>query len=269
MLLFICSAIFAGCASVPVSSPSCETPTGINLLPQSGLVVFGEIHGTTGAPNFVSRIACASVQAGKQVIVAIEWPADLQPRLDELVLGHVKDSIALRRTAFVSMNEDGRASRAMLALVEEMASMRLAGHRVSVAAFDIGSSSTRNANETRDQTMANNLRAISSKNSDSLILVLTGNIHSRKNRGTPWNSEAEPMAFLLRDLPLISLNVAYDEGAAWVCSGVGKCGPHSFKGTAHIFNVTSKSPMIAMDSRIEGHDGYFYVGKLAASTPVK
>lgn len=201
--------------------------------------------------------------------MAIEWPEDLQPLLNELLLGHVKNSVALRNTAFVSMNKDGRASSAMLALVEEMVSMRLAGHRVSVVAFDIGASSKHGTSGTRDETMASNLRAMSGKNSDSLILVLTGNIHSRKSRGTPWNSEAEPMTFLVRDLPLISLNIAYDEGAAWVCDGLGKCGPRPFKGNAHLLNVTSKSPMIAIDSRVEGHDGYFYVGKLAASAPVQ
>ena len=77
------------------------------------------------------------------------------------------------------------------------------------------------------------------------------------------------MTFLLRDLEVISLNVAYDEGTAWVCAGDGKCGPRPFKGSAHVLNVTSKSPMIAIDSRVQGHDGYFYVGKLTASAPVK
>ena len=268
-LLFICAATFAGCASVPVLPLACETPTGIDLLPRSGLVVFGEIHGTNVAPKFVSTVACASAQMGNRVVVAIEWPEDLQTRLDERLLGQVSNSIAIKSTAFVSMNEDGRASTAMLALVEDIASMRASGHRVSVAAFDVGASSKLGVNETRDQTMANNLRAIAGKNTDALILVLSGNIHSRKQRGTPWNSALEPMAFLLRDLGLISLNVAYDDGAASVCTGGGKCGSRAFKGNARLLDLTSRSPMIAMDSRVEAHDGYFYVGKLTASAPVR
>lgn len=254
---------------MPSLSPACETPTGVDLLPQTGIVVFGEIHGTTEAPKFVSRVACASAQTGRRVIVAIEWPRDLQAHLDEFFISHVSNPNALRRAAFVATNEDGRASNAMLSLIDDAVSMRLSGHSVSVVAFDVDASSKPNADETRDREMANNLRAIVSQNSDALILVLSGNIHSRKGRGTPWNSELEPMTFLLRDLKPVSLNIAYDDGAAWVCSGDGKCGPRQFKGSARFLDLTPKSAMMAIDSRVEAHDGYFYVGKLTASAPVR
>lgn len=269
VLLLICTAISAGCVSVPSLSPTCDTPTGIDLLPQSGIVVFGEIHGTTEAPKFVSRVACASAQAGKRVIVAIEWPSDLQARLNDFFIDRASNPNAIRRADFVATNEDGRASNAMLSLIDDAVSMRLSGHSVSVVAFDVDGSSKLNADETRDRAMAKNLRAIVSQNSDALILVLTGNIHSRQERGTPWNAEVEPMAFLLRDLKPISLNVAHEDGLAWVCGGDAKCGPRQFKGAARFLDLTPKSAMMAIDSRVEAHDGYFYVGKLTASAPVR
>ena len=75
------------------------------------------------------------------------------------------------------------------------------------------------------------------------------------------------MTYLLRDLRPMTLNVAYDAGEAWVCDA--GCGPRPLRGNAVALGIVSTSPMIALDSDVDGHDGYFYVGKLTASAPVK
>ena len=266
-LVVACSLILFG--SVTASSParSCVAPVGVASLPASGIVIFGEMHGTVETPAFVAQVTCVAAQNGNRVIVALEWPEDFQSRIDDYVEGRVADLQAIKDTPFISMGSDGRTSNAMFALVRDVASMRATGHRVSVAAFDIATSGKYRADTTRDQAMADNVRSIASKNHNALILVLTGNIHSRKLRGTSWNAKLEPMTYLLRDLRPMTLNVAYDAGEAWVCDA--GCGPLPLRGNAVALGIVSTSPMIALDSRVDGHDGYFYVGKLTASAPVK
>lgn len=257
------------CASSPsMLRPDCHTPSGLQLLPASGLVTFGELHGTVESPQFVSRVACAMSSAGGPVVVALEWPSDLQPSIDEYINLPTADISRVTSNAFFNGSNDGRASGAMIQLVRDIKKLRTNGANISIAAFDAGrNASPSNRDASRDVMMAMNLRDVLQKNSNALVLALTGNIHSRIVRGVAWNAALEPMMFHLRDLSTLSLNVLHETGSAWVCSN-SECGPKAFRGNAEFREIApNRSVGLALDSLTEGHNGYYYVGKLSPSSP--
>ena len=267
--IFFVLIALTGCVSSPSTiRPDCQTPSGLQLLPVSGLVTFGELHGTVESPQFVSRVACAMSSTTKPVVVALEWPSDLQPSIDDYVNLPTSDISRITSNAFFDGAIDGRASGAMIQLVRDIKKLRTNGANISIAAFDAGrSASQSNRDTSRDFIMAMNLRALLQRNSNALVLALTGNIHSRIVKGVPWNAAFEPMMYYLRDLPTLSLNVLHKTGSAWVCSN-SECGPKAFKGNAECRDIAPHRAVgLALDLLTEGHNGYYYVGKISPSSP--
>ena len=62
------------------------------------------------------------------------------------------------------------------------------------ARFDASSAK---GGQARDRAMADNLARAAGEASQAILVVLTGNIHSRTAPGTPWSWDYEPMGFAL------------------------------------------------------------------------
>ncbi len=260
----ICLAFSAVSASEP-----CKPIDGIEPVLQPGTVlVLGEIHGTQESPRFALDVACHAAKAGLEVIVGVELSRSDQQRVDRFVVseGTVEDrNFLLAGAQWQSGYQDGRASRAMFELIDGVRRLREEGASSRVAMFD---ASGRGGGRKRDRAMSAHLVETINGAQDAMVIVLTGNAHSRIAVGNRRDPELEPMAYLARRnasyKKFISLNVGHGGGTTWTCNP--NCG------ISQIGGRRGESPWsIEIDdsTRPSGHDGWYRVGNISASEPAE
>jgi hypothetical protein len=183
----------------------------------SRMLIIGEMHGTKEVPALVADLA-QRVGKTRPVVVALEWSSGQTGHEAYLASdGSAADRKRMLALPFWSKPyQDGRASAAMLDLIESLRKQARAGANVTVATFD--QADGQNPQE-RDKDMADKLRAIAASHTSARIIVLSGNYHARQMRGAPWNPEYRFMAHYLTDLAPFSLNVTAPRGSYWACSG--------------------------------------------------
>jgi hypothetical protein len=257
-------------AAAKVPPPlSCREIAGIDPLLRKGqILLLGEMHGTNEIPAFVADAACRGLRAGLPVTVALEIPTEEEPRVAAFLAsdGQAADRAALLagpfwRDAF----QDGRRSRGMLALLEDLRHRRREGSRLRVKLLD---RRPKASGPERDRAMAGELQSAVEAAPGDLFLVLTGNLHTRRVRGTPWDPQAENMGYLVarRHPDLLSLDVVYSGGAIWACldPDPAHCGVQPVHGKSQ-----GKPRSVKLYDKVspEGFNGSYDVGVLTASAP--
>jgi hypothetical protein len=244
------------------------------LLRPGAVVVFGELHGTRESPALVGDALCAAVRAGLPATLALELPVDEQGAIDRYLAsaGRRADRAALSAGAFWDREyPDGRSSVAMLGLLERARSLRRAAPGLRVVAFAPPSSLPF---PRHDGAMADVVGAAARDAAGGVLVVLTGNVHARLSRGTPFDSAFTPMAHLLAAAlgggRVTSLDMAHDGGRAWTCHPaaddpdrfVCDASPFDAKAGAAAWQVTVGAA--DADAPYSGHYG---VGPITASPP--
>ena len=237
---------------------------------RASVILLGEIHGTEESPAFVAALACHAARAGRSLTVGFELVEAEEARFSAFLGsgGSAEDREALLAGPVwqaTGTAQYGVTSEAMLGLLESLRALRRGGHGISFALFNRtdGSSS-----QDRDRKMADSLGALIDNATTDLVVVLTGNIHSRVARGTPWDPDYQPMGYLLSqarpDLDLVSLNVSYAVGTAWTCDMEGKCGIRSLGGRGE-----GEAVSIQLHDQVQpdGHHGRYFIGTLHGSPP--
>ena len=269
-------ALRSGVVTAPAATPAspeplaCREVEGLEplLAPGAG-VLFGEMHGTVESPAFVANAACLALRAGLPVTVALEMPYEDQARVDVFLTsaGTDADRAALLDSPFWKDEyQDGRRSQAMLSLLDDLRRLRRGGRTVQVKLFD---RMQRSSSAERDRRMGEALARVFEETPDGVVLALTGNVHSRIRRGTPWNADYEPAGFVLvtsrPDLRVTSLDVAYTDGTAWTCTSAdaSSCQARALRG-----NGDAQGGRVVLHPEItNGHTGVYHVGPLTASPP--
>jgi hypothetical protein len=256
-------------ASVPRSD--CDEVVGLEpLLGKRDLLLLGEMHGTVESPAFADCAVHRALAAGRSVTVAIELPIEEAPRVQAFVAsaGSPADRDALLAGPFwQAVYQDGRQSQAMLEYLEDVRRLDRAGRPVHLLLLDsvgfVGGPE-------RDRAMAARLLdAIASAPRD-LFVVLTGNLHTRIRRGTPWNPAYEPMGFVLTQrapkLRIAVLDVVYSGGTAWICETPQpeSCGAKVLKGRPE---GAARKVTVFPSIDASGYNGTYAVGRLTASPP--
>jgi uncharacterized protein (TIGR03067 family) len=256
-------------SGMAVAPEPCESIEGIRPLLKPGKVLLlGELHGTMESPAFALDAACHAARSGLPVIMGVElMPAD-QGRVDRFLDSEGTDEdrrSLLAGAQWQSSYQDGRASLAMFDLIEGLRKLRREGLDVSVALFD---ASGAKGGQQRDRDMARNLASFVIESPRSMMIVLTGNYHSRTTTGVPWDSEYEPMGYVLGRATsfdnLTALNVAHGDGSAWICGP--DCGIVDLSGRHGEARWTIE---IDDATRPPGHAGWYHVGSITASPPAK
>ncbi|MFP7723632.1 hypothetical protein [Lysobacter sp. A3-1-A15] len=258
LAILLSGALVASCSSVPLDlvDPSCGGSTDI---PDSRLLIFGELHGTEEAPALVGQYVCRVAKNGREVVVGLEIDSGEQERLDSYLRspGSPTDRLELLAGPFWQRpGQDGRSSRAMLNLVERLRATRATGGNIRLVAIDQPHSGT-----TRDAAMAAAIRAALPSGSEGRIVVLIGNYHASRAPRTDSST-----AFLLSDLSPTTIGIAYRSGTAWVCDMGRICGdrPVSSKWAADrlpgFHDGVSPWP---------GYDGTYLMDRISASPPAK
>jgi hypothetical protein len=267
----LCPALLA--AAPAVKPLACKDAPGLDpLLAPGTTLLLGEMHGTEESPAFVTNAVCRALSAGHGVTLGLEIPREEEPRFATYLASPAteKDRAALVSSPFWSEAPDGRSSRAMLALVDEVRRFQKEGRPVRLVLFDQrppGSGAP--DGQVRDRAMAERLRAAIRESPKDVLIALSGNIHSRTVPGVPWNKELQMMGFLLsQDFPgsgLIALDVAYSGGAAWVCMD-GECRAHTLKGSGSA-GTAGKVTLHEGGVDERGFHGRYDVGTLSPSEP--
>jgi predicted alpha/beta superfamily hydrolase len=255
--------------SSPSSSLSCPETAGIDTLLRKGqILLLGEMHGSRESPAFVAGAACRGLQAGRSVTVALEIPTEEEPRVAAYLAsgGNIEDRDSLLAGAFwQDPFQDGRRSQAMVALLDDLRRWGKAGRKIRVKLVD---RLPKAAAPERDRAMAAELEAAVKAAPDDLFLVLTGNLHTRTARGTPWDPKQENMGFLVAPSHpgLLALDVAYSGGTIWMCPdpNPASCGVQPVHG-----KDGERAPGVKLYEKPspEGFHGEYFVGPLTASPP--
>jgi len=252
----------AGCPDVPGLAP---------LLAPGTAILAGEMHGTREAPSFVRAVACSGLAAGVPVTVALEIDRAENAAFQEFLRSDGSEAARARLLASPFWHrkfQDGRSSEAMLGLVDDL---RRLSAGAAPGAFHLLLLDRPQPGDQRDQAMAERLAEAIDARPGDLFVALTGNIHNRLQKGMSWNEELEPMAYRLHrmrpDARLVSLDMAYPGGSAWVCFGQTPedCkaqelhGPESAEGRSGV--ELSKDPEGAP------YSGRYFTGPISASPP--
>ncbi|HEX8437308.1 hypothetical protein, partial [Archangium sp.] len=251
------------------ASIECGMPIiGLAGKSQPGTVMLlGEMHGTREVPRFVALGACQVATRGTPVTVGLEMPVENQERVRRFIAsaGSEDDHARLMESPFWrSPYPDGRSSEAVVQLLEQLRWLRAQGLDVNVFVFD----HPELQGESREGAMAGTILSQVEQGPGRFFLIVTGNIHPRTLPGVPWDLGYRPMGYMLaRKLPsLLSLDVAFDSGTAWICSvdPTLACGERPARGKDNgdryfvsLFERPTES----------GYHGVFYVGRVSASPP--
>jgi hypothetical protein len=258
-------------AEMPGSkASSCAKIEGVKrLLGRNRVLVLGELHGTQESPAFVGEVVCQAAASGYSVTVGLEL-LESEKRGVEAYLASAGGEADRRSLVFGAAwsadYQDGRTSQAIVELLDRLRSFRTAGHKIEVELFDRGG--WRSGQE-RDRLMAEALAEVLETAASDIVVILTGNIHSRVVRGTGWDENYQPMAYLLTSLTtrdLVSLDVAHAGGSAWICNGStpSSCGVRRIGGGG---KESGMSIELGVEPSATGHHGRYQVGTLNASPP--
>ena len=170
----------------------------VPVLAPGTVLVLGELHGTEEAPDFVSHAVKLAVHQGLSVTVALEIARQESGRASTFLAsaGEAEDHTALLAGPFwQSTYQDGRRSRAMAALLDDLRGRIRAGDPVHVVLFD--RTGVRAAE--REQAMAEAVAEAAVRAPRDLVVALVGNIHARLAPGS-FRGVSEPMALRIAKL---------------------------------------------------------------------
>ena len=205
-----------GAGRVAVEVPLLEVAGGLDA---ARVLLVGEIHGTVECPAVFGDLVFAAARRGP-VHAGVDLPATEQAELEHYLIDPedpVRRARWLARPLFVTGRQDGRTSRAMVALLDRLARYRAQGLPIEVFAFDTPPVDAM-PDDQRAEQMA---RAIAAHAADRTrrVLALMGNVHNQLYGGTPWAPEFRTVAMHLRDMfaddDLRSLTLDWVTGTAW------------------------------------------------------
>lgn len=244
-------------------------PPGMNCTEIKGLtpylrshrvVMFGEGHGTKEMPETFLRVVCSALGKGMSVAVGLEMPVDLNEPLVTYMgsNGGPSARASLLQADFWKLGEDGRASLAMVEMIDGFRRLGQAGYPISIFAMQ-GSGKDWHINN--DGKMAARIRAEHSAHPESLILTLTGNVHNMNVKPAWFPPELPaPIPTHITDLNPATFNLSATGGSAWSCQNT--CGVHAVPVRANDDAFVVREPSLK-----DAYTGDISVGQTTASPP--
>lgn len=258
--------ITAALASLSATAQECGPIENVEKVLNKRLIFVGELHGTKESPQFVSDLACNLLKSNKQVVLALEMSNDYQPELQS-ALKEPSEQLAfsgLEQLRFWDAKmQDGKRSVAYMMLLKKAWGWKKQFPEFDLAAIDVSATTLQSA---RAEFMAGEIRRILDRSPQVVVIAFTGNLHARRQKGTPWNKEFIPAAYLLRDVEAVSLNMDYTAGTAWNCGRNG-CGINPVSQSP----ITGKptAPSVQLSQADPYFDGVYQLGEVSASPPVR
>ncbi|MCS0583695.1 hypothetical protein NX784_19050 [Massilia pinisoli] len=246
--------------NIPAGMDCSAIPRTTDYLRGHRIVMFGEGHGTKESPATFLRIVCAALRQGASVAVGLEMPVDLNEPLATYLqsTGDLAARTALLRTEFWKQGQDGRASVAMADMIDGLRRLRQAGYSLEVFAMQGAGADWHLRN---DEKMATRIREAFNAAPTSLILTLTGNVHSMKTKPEWFPAEVPaPIPTYLKDLAPVTFDLTSTGGSAWSCQK--ECGPR-----AESVRSGPDEFVVAASGMGDAYTGQINIGKTTASPP--
>jgi hypothetical protein len=216
--------ILATLAAAMTPASDCKPIDGANALIADRSVhwiVMGELHGTAETPSAFGDLVCLAAASRRPIVVVLERPETEQPEIDTYLKsdgGADAQAELTRAPMWHGRFQDGRSSRAYLALIERLRVMAQAQMIAGVIAAQPNKAPPIDAAH-YERNMAQMVETAGAS-SETLALMLVGNIHAMTKPVTPPGSASYiPMAGLLPQAGTRTLNAISNGGAAWNCSG--------------------------------------------------
>lgn len=183
----------------------------------------GETHGTREIPELFGEMVCAALKRGFDVSIGVERPASEQGAIDRLL-----NSEDLKGAKANLLNQpewqrsyDGRTSEAVLSLLESFRHLKATYPSLSVHAI-VDPAAFASSPSANDQAMGSKVLALWNGQPNSLVMLLSGNVHGFRE---PFRGYKTAAMYIPSD-QLLSLEVTETGGEVWMLSG-GSCGVHS------------------------------------------
>ncbi len=256
--------------------PDCGNPVNgaTSLLAAGHTLLLADPLGTRELPGAAVRMVCEATAKGLPVVLALSMPSTEQPLLNTYLTsaGTAKDAqdFLANSSFWRRVNQDGRTSRSMLWLVEQVRRLRASGRAVSLVAFD----SEKETGNAREAWMADRLMEYRGKNPGAWMLVLAGAVHVRTT-SEGLASGTDPFgARLARSQPFVkALDVGFTRGTQFACRynvwEQVECNLFAISPTLEARQASTQLPGIQLFPQAlkEGFQGRLYVGPLSASPP--
>lgn len=273
------------------SNPIMGWPVIAELNPK--FIVLGEIHGTRESPLFFGELISSLALQDKKILIAVELNASNNSQIQVAWRGdHTKFKNRLKAAVTPNRN-DGVTSIAMFEMLSKLHNLKERDYKLSLVAFNgFANDDQRNRlyissnQKGHEKAQAENIISAANLEAFDYILILVGESHARKNKIDFNGNKFKSMAMHLEEAgTVVSLLMTTSGGSAWNCilkegvqpkpqqpitSDMIKCGNHSLKGLRK-----TKSEQVIGLGRILGssyednYDGYYWLGPVSGSSPVK
>lgn len=181
--------------------------------PGKDIIVVGDYHGTTEIPRLVFDIICHGAEEKGPIQIGLELPVSLRPALNDY-LGSSGDSASRAKlAAALEPLQDGRGSRAMMALLESIRQLRVSGADLHVTPFQPVQDTP---GSTYEKDMADAVVVGASSSDAVLSIVYVGNVHAMRVP-LPQQPDVAPMASFLPAGRTLTFNTVSYFGSAWGC----------------------------------------------------
>jgi hypothetical protein len=242
-----------------------------DLLAMKKVILVGEIHGTKQTPEIFGRLVEAVADEKAKTLVVLEIAQSSQPAIDQF-LKSGDNSVLRKDPFFLRESQDGRSSKAMVALLQKLRKLP----HLTVLCMDPAGGTKELTSQERDTAMAEfiNEKRIGFDHT----LVLSGNIHSAKTQGTPWDQTFRPMGYELvnmaKDLSsdqVFNILIRYGRGDSWHCEGKERAVCKAYYGAA-IPSDYSKAVDVPFyflwENRVvDGHTASIFIRSASVSVP--
>lgn len=238
---------------------TCQPIPGLDSFLKPGqIILLGEIHGTKEGPHFIEQIVCHALRKNLSVIVGLELHQSEESVINSYLesTGLEADKRKVLQLPFWSSDyQDGRASRAMFALLESIRKLKLTKEKVGVLLIDDPNSDDRNFG------MAQRIIEHANDHPSDFLIVLTGNYHNMI-----YENSGQMGSYVLEKLGkqrVLSLNQSYTGGSAWVDVAGEGFGPVGLRGNGR------NEIGIFLDDNLEEYHGTLEMDIIHFSRPAK
>lgn len=253
--------------ALALAQSACGAPTGISdlLNGDQRIVVVGEMHGATETPAAFTAIVCEAAIRGP-VTVALELPQPMQPQLDAFLAADTEAEAvaALDGTWFMNPRiDDGRTSRAMLKMMQDVRRLRVEGRDIAIVAFQPGSARPAGFPQSYYELEMGYLLSLAALDrAEAKVFALVGNIHAGKTGNANFPTLGLPAAAHLPADETVTLYTAQQGGEAWNCRA--ECGVHPM---ADRYDAEARG--VILEAYGDGaYDGVLALGPMTASPPI-
>lgn len=235
------------------------------------IILVGEMHGTKKTLELFGHIVETVAEDKSTTLVALEINRSSQTSVDEFLKSG--NDLFLRKDPFFTRDfQDGRSSRAMVALLFKLRSLP----GVKVLCIDPEGEIQIKSGQERETAMANLINF--HRHTFDHTVVLTGNTHSSTSVGAAWDRSFRPMAFELNTMAsdlgsqeFTNVLIRYGSANSWNCQSrlPSTCKARYGKTTPNDYSeaVNFASYFIWENKPVDGHSVSIFIRNADVSPP--